>query len=188
MLALLTWTLYAGGLYVLWSAGFRMAYGRWPMAYSLPPRDRYTWIDMGLSAAMWAYFAWCVWVGWADLRAVTGAMARGESVAWSLSRLEWAGLATAALGAGLRVWTLIVLGPNWRMGQDKADTKHEFVKSGPYRLMKHPINTAMVVTAVGHVALTNGAWAAWGLLAVGVAYHLLQGAAEVAFWKARNRS
>jgi hypothetical protein len=154
------------------------------MAYSFPPRDRYTWIDMGLSAAMWAYFAWCVWAGWDDVRAV----ARGEGVGLSLSGMEWAGLATVVVGAGLRVWTLIVLGPNWRMGQDKTDTTHEFVKSGPYRLMKHPINTAMVATAIGQVALTNGAWTAWGLLAVGVAYHLLQGAAEVAFWKARNQS
>ncbi len=186
MLALLTWTLYAGGLYVLWSAGFRVAYGRWPMAYAMPPRDRYTWIDMGLSAAMWAYFAWSMWVGWAGLRAWVEGGTGGPALA-ALSHRELAGLAAVGVGSGLRIWTLVTLGPNWRMGQDAGDATHEFVKAGPYRFMEHPINTATVVVALGQVGVTGGAPAAWGLLAVTVVYHLLQGAAEAAFWKARNR-
>lgn len=186
MLALLTWTIYAGGLYVLWSAGFRATYGRWPMAYSLPPRDRYTWIDMGLSAAMWAYFAWCVWHAWPELQRLNAA--NSPAIPLVINPWQWLGLGLVAIGAALRVWTLIVLGPNWRMGQDTTDTKHEFVKAGPYRLMNHPINTAMVLVALGQVAITVGAWAAWALLAVTIAYHLLQGAAEIAFWNARNRA
>lgn len=182
MLALVTWTLYAGGLYVLWSAGFRAVYGRWPMAYSMPPRDRYTWIDMGLSAAMWAYFAWCVWTGWAEVRELAQ-----RGVAPVLGHREWAGVCAVGVGSALRIWTLVTLGPNWRMGQDASDGAHEFVKTGPYRFMAHPINTATVIVALGQVGATDGAAAAWGLLAVTVVYHLLQGAAETAFWKARNR-
>lgn len=183
MLALLTWTLYAGGLYVLWSVGFRACYGRWPMAYSMPPKDRYTWIDMGLSASMWAYFGWSVWVGWASLHEFVQ-----HGTGPVLSHREWAGLGAVGVGGALRVWSLVTLGPNWRMGQDASDTKHEFVKAGPYRFMEHPINTATVVVALGQVGVTNGAVAAWALLAVALAYHLLQGAAETAFWKARNRA
>lgn len=188
MLALLTWTLYAGGLYVLWSGVFRLKHGRWPMAYAMPPRDRYTWIDMGLSASMWGYFAWCVWVAWPDLQGIARAPSLAEARdALPRTPVEWAGLIVIVLGSCLRVWTLVVLGPNWRMGQDATDTRHEFVKAGPYRFMDHPINAATVMVALGQVGVTGGAWAAWGLLGVAIAYYLLQGAAEMAFWKARNR-
>lgn len=183
MLALITWTFYAGGLYVLWSAGFRIAYGRWPMAYSFPPRDRYTWIDMGLSAAMWGYFAWCVWHNWHDVRTV----ATGGRVLVSTNVFDLYGLLLIAIGSALRIWTLISLGPNWRMGQDPSDSKHEFVKSGPYRFLKHPINTALLYVSLGQLILTNMSGAALALVVVAFAYHILQGRAEIAFWKARNQ-
>lgn len=183
LLPLTTWTLYAGGLYLLWSVGFRVRYGRWPMAYSMPPRDAYTWIDMGLSAAMWGYFAWCVALAWPIISQWT----RSGAPAAPIRPGVWMGLAVVSLGAALRIWTLITLGPNWRMGQDERDTAHAFVATGPYRVMKHPINTATAIVALGQVGLTQGSWAAWCLLGVALAYHKAQGAAEVAFWNARNR-
>lgn len=182
MLALITWTFYAGGLYVLWGAAFRIAHGRWPMAYTFPPRDRYTWIDMGLSAAMWAYFAWCVWQVWPQVQTV----ATGGRVIVRTDLADLGGLVLVAIGSGLRIWTLVTLGPNWRMGQDAADTKHEFVTTGPYRFLNHPINTALVYVACGQVILTKQSFAAFGLVVVAVAYLFLQGRAEAAFWKSRK--
>jgi protein-S-isoprenylcysteine O-methyltransferase Ste14 len=63
-----------------------------------------------------------------------------------------------------------------------------FVASGPYRYMKHPINTALVLVALGQALLTGFDARAWFLLVTAVAYYIAQGQAEKQFWEERGRA
>lgn len=180
-LPLAAWCAHAGGLYVVAACVFRAKWHRWPMAYSFPPRDAYSCIDMGLSLAMWSYFAWAAW------HAMTSATPAHPDPDPDPVRtlLAAAGVAIVTLGWAYRLWTLRVLGPNWRMGQDEADHEHRFVLAGPYLFAKHPINTGLILVALGHVALTAAHPAAVALLAVAIAYHAAQSAVEERYWLRR---
>lgn len=52
------------------------------------------------------------------------------------------GLAVQALFFALAVWARRHLGANWS-GRIEIKTDHELVRTGPYRLLRHPIYTAM---------------------------------------------
>lgn len=182
MLAFVTWVCYAGGLYVAWAIGFRAQYSRWPMAYSFPPKDLYSIIDFVLSMAMWGYFAWTIYFAFVapdvnytgPIRLVIDPF------------MQAAGLCFFGLGFFLRLWTLRVLGKHWRMGQDANDAEHRFVLAGPYVFMKHPINTACVIVALGQVLITGMKLPAAILLLVAVGYHMLQGKVEEAHWSRKH--
>jgi protein-S-isoprenylcysteine O-methyltransferase Ste14 len=62
-------------------------------------------------------------------------------------------------------WTAVrALGRHWRV-EAGLDADHELVRSGPYRLVRHPIYTSML----GMLAGTGLLVAAWPVLAAGVA-------------------
>jgi protein-S-isoprenylcysteine O-methyltransferase Ste14 len=82
---------------------------------------------------------------------------------WAL----WNGIGAALVVAGLlfTVWAREHLGRNW---SDVVTIKvdHELVTSGPYRAVRHPIYTGLLVAFLGQ-ALARGEWR--GLLAVALA-------------------
>jgi protein-S-isoprenylcysteine O-methyltransferase Ste14 len=170
MIAVLTWLAYAGVFYIGWTVGFRGRYGRWPVAYRVPPRSGreavYTLADLGLNLSLMGYTAWLVLGPRPEPVSVVG------------------GVLLVVLGAALRLWTVVVLGSNWRMGQDESDTT-QFVAQGPYRIMNHPINTALVVVAVGQGFLTGFDGRAMFLVAAAGLYLVVQAGAERAFWARR---
>lgn len=166
-----TWLVYAVTAYIGWTVYHRVRYGRWPVAERFPPRRVYEWMDFGLGVCLAAYSAWIVLVP-------PGPGVRPISV--------WAGAAVWAMGFGLRVWAVVTLGPHWRMGQDESDTTTEFVARGPYRIMHHPINTALVVVAIGQALMTGLDARALFLLGFSVVYLLVQGRAEERYWKERR--
>jgi protein-S-isoprenylcysteine O-methyltransferase Ste14 len=67
-----------------------------------------------------------------------------------------AGFALQALGIALAVWARRHLGRNWSM---RVETKvgHELVRSGPYRRLRHPIYSAMLLMLAG-TAMISGHW------------------------------
>jgi protein-S-isoprenylcysteine O-methyltransferase Ste14 len=74
------------------------------------------------------------------------------------------GLALAAAGAMLACWSRHILGRNWSsVVQLKQD--HELIESGPYRYIRHPIYTGLLLAFLG-TALKVGDWR--GLLAVAI--------------------
>lgn len=172
MAAQMTWILYAGTFYVVWTAGFRLWYGRWPTAYRLPPRDLghgvYMLADLLLNLSLCTYTAWLL------LGPMPEALHTG------------AGVAIVAAGAALRLWTVLTLGRNWRMGQDESDSDASFVATGPYRFLQHPINAALVIVAAGQGVLTGFDARAWFLIVVALLYYLVQGRAERVFWGGRG--
>jgi protein-S-isoprenylcysteine O-methyltransferase Ste14 len=71
------------------------------------------------------------------------------------------GAAIVLLGLGFAVWARFYLGRNWSANVTlKRD--HELIRTGPYRWVRNPIYTGMIVAIIGS-ALARGRWA--GVLA-----------------------
>lgn len=75
------------------------------------------------------------------------------------------GTALVAAGLGFAVWARWHIGRNWS-GTISLKQGHTLVCSGPYRLVRHPIYTGLILALVG-TSLTIGEWR--GLLGVACA-------------------
>jgi protein-S-isoprenylcysteine O-methyltransferase Ste14 len=72
---------------------------------------------------------------------------RGHTTTKSLW-LQGTGLALFLSGLGLAVWARVCLGRNWGMPMsEKSDP--DLVTSGPYRLMRHPIYSGLLLAMLG---------------------------------------
>ena len=67
--------------------------------------------------------------------------------------LGWAGAALTAIGIGFAIWARVNLGRNWSP-RPAVKEHHEFVTTGPYAYVRHPIYTGMMLAALG-TALTG---------------------------------
>lgn len=68
------------------------------------------------------------------------------------------GFALAVLGLLFTCWARVTLGRNWSaIVQLKQD--HELIVRGPYRLVRHPIYTGLLLAVLG-TALATGEWRA----------------------------
>lgn len=82
-----------------------------------------------------------------------------------------AGTVITVLGLAFAVWARVHIGRNWSgMVTVKAD--HELVRSGPYRWVRHPIYTGILLGFVGS-ALARAQWS--GVAAVVIVF--------AAFWR-----
>lgn len=174
MLPVVTWLSFAITAYVLWTVVFRVRYGFSPVAERFPPRNLYGWMDFGLAGCLIGYSVWIVF------GAAPEPMLDGVGT--------WIGLALWALGAGLRLWAVLTLGRNWRIGQADNDERAEFVAGGPYRLMHHPINVALVLVAMGQTFMTGLNLRSMVLLAFATVYLLVQAGAEERHWAGKRGS
>lgn len=76
--------------------------------------------------------------------------------------LFFTGVALVVIGLLFSVWARIVLGGNWS-GSVTLKQHHEIIRTGPYRWIRHPIYTGLVLAFVGS-AVARGEWR--GVLAV----------------------
>ena len=67
---------------------------------------------------------------------------------------EGSGLIVCAAGVAFALWARRTLGRNWS-GNPTIKEGHELVTRGPYRLVRHPIYTGMLLAAAG-TALGHG--------------------------------
>jgi protein-S-isoprenylcysteine O-methyltransferase Ste14 len=86
-----------------------------------------------------------------------------RSLAVHSQALQVAGLILLAAGICLAVWARIYLGRNWGMPMTKKD-EPELVTSGPYRFVRHPIYSGILLAVFGTALATNLFW----LIAVAV--------------------
>jgi protein-S-isoprenylcysteine O-methyltransferase Ste14 len=170
MLPIVLWLVYAVPAYVLWTLVFRVRYGFSPVAERFPPRNMYQWMDTLLFVTLLGYSAWLVLGPRPD-------PARALSVP--------AGFAVWALGVGLRWWAISTLGKHWRIGQDEKDQRAAFVATGPYRLIRHPINAALILVAGGMLLMNGPEARTLVLLGVSVIYYAVQGRAEDRRWRGK---
>ena len=87
---------------------------------------------------------------------------QGHGVGYVKDPVLWgAGLAIWVLGLGLAVWARIYLGRNWGMPTSTKEDP-ELVTSGPYRTIRHPIYTGILLAMIGSAI----AFTVWWLIAV----------------------
>lgn len=98
-------------------------------------------------------------LGWLDRRFIP-----------DLSMTAAAGTLLVGIGLGFSIRARMHLGANWS-AQVTVKHSHSLIRSGPYRLVRHPIYTGLLVAFVG-TALLIGEWR--GLLAVALAF--------ISFW------
>ena len=65
---------------------------------------------------------------------------------------EWLGAAVVLLGLFVTVWARLTLGSNWS-GAVVFKQDHELIERGPYRFVRHPIYTGILLMALGSAIL-----------------------------------
>jgi protein-S-isoprenylcysteine O-methyltransferase Ste14 len=72
--------------------------------------------------------------------------------------LDTAGLAVTVLGAVFAIWSRVTLGRNWSSAPQVKE-RHELVVKGPYRIVRHPIYTGLILAVAGTgLAQDRGIW------------------------------
>lgn len=85
--------------------------------------------------------------------------------------LFWVGAVLTLTGLLFTVWARVHLGRNWS-ATITVKQDHALITSGPYRFVRHPIYTGLLLALVGF-ALARGEWR--GVVAVVIAF--------LAFWR-----
>jgi protein-S-isoprenylcysteine O-methyltransferase Ste14 len=67
------------------------------------------------------------------------------------------GLATFLLGLGLAVWARVYIGGNWGMPMTRKDNP-DLVTGGPYRRIRHPIYTGIILGMIGTTIAVSLYW------------------------------
>jgi protein-S-isoprenylcysteine O-methyltransferase Ste14 len=79
---------------------------------------------------------------------------RGGGLAVNSPVLEVIGTVVVVSGLALAIWARIHLGRNWGMPMtEKAEP--ELITSGPYRIVRHPIYTGLLLGVLGTALATN---------------------------------
>jgi len=99
-----------------------------------------------------------------------GGMLSGKILPPSLA-LYFSGVAVVAAGLAFSVWARVYLGRNWS-GTVTVKQDHELVRGGPYRYVRHPIYTGLLLAFAG-CAIARDEWR--GLVALAIVY--------VALWR-----
>jgi protein-S-isoprenylcysteine O-methyltransferase Ste14 len=130
----------------------------------------------GMSICGWLWIAFMVlWLIWAlrtkptqtregvssrlsySVLTVAAAWAMGGDVpeGWLRTRLfaanlwtEWLGIAITAAGLAFAVWARAYLGGNWSSAVT-VKVGHALVRSGPYRWVRHPIYSGIILAMLG---------------------------------------
>jgi protein-S-isoprenylcysteine O-methyltransferase Ste14 len=89
--------------------------------------------------------------------------------------VEWTGVLLTAAGVAVAFWARWHLGANWS-GVVTLKEGHELIRTGPYRNIRHPIYTGILLALFGTVVATGEVR---GLLAVAIAWLSF-------YWKARR--
>lgn len=89
--------------------------------------------------------------------------------------VEWAGVLLTAAGVAVAFWARWHLGANWS-GVVSLKEGHELIRTGPYRNIRHPIYTGILLALFGTAVATGELR---GLLAVAIAWLSF-------YWKARR--
>jgi protein-S-isoprenylcysteine O-methyltransferase Ste14 len=94
-----------------------------------------------------------VLLGGVTIRALKGS----NGLAVDSPTLEAVGVILLVLGLGLAVWARVHLGRNWGMPMtEKAEP--ELITSGPYRFVRHPIYSGLLLGLLGTALATNLYW------------------------------
>jgi protein-S-isoprenylcysteine O-methyltransferase Ste14 len=82
-----------------------------------------------------------------------------------------AGILITLCGTGFAIWARIHLGKNWS-GQPAIRVDQKIVRTGPYRFVRHPIYTGLLIGVAGSAIATGSAMALCILVIVFVVFVL----------------
>jgi protein-S-isoprenylcysteine O-methyltransferase Ste14 len=85
--------------------------------------------------------------------------------------VQWAGVAVMALGLGFACWARIHLGTNWS-GVVTLKEGHELIRTGPYRSIRHPIYTGILVGFLGSAIVGGQVRGLIGMAAVWLSFFI----------------
>jgi len=84
---------------------------------------------------------------------------------WPVTQsLLWIGLGLTAAGVAISIWARVTLGANWSSVVTLKED-HELIRKGPYRWVRHPIYTGILVSFIG-TELIKGHLRGWMGLAI----------------------
>ncbi len=69
--------------------------------------------------------------------------------------VQIAGVGCCAAGVALAIWARRILGTNWS-ANPAIKEGHELITSGPYRFVRHPIYTGILLALLGSLVLAGG--------------------------------
>ena len=122
------------------------------------------WLLMALTAkagqARWTQFAGIrVGIILVILLLIRLRVVRGHQAATSNPWLLGIGLALFVLGLAFAVWARVYLGRNWGMPMSQK-AEPELVTTGPYRTVRHPIYSGIILAMVGTAIAVSPYWLA----------------------------
>jgi protein-S-isoprenylcysteine O-methyltransferase Ste14 len=85
--------------------------------------------------------------------------------------LMWLGAAMTLAGLLFALWARLYLGENWS-GLVMVKQKHELIRSGPYRFVRHPIYSGILLALLGTGICRRNVWGFLGVALVWFGFSL----------------
>jgi protein-S-isoprenylcysteine O-methyltransferase Ste14 len=85
--------------------------------------------------------------------------------------VAWLGVAIMASGLAVTCWARMHLGANWS-GVVTLKEGHELIRTGPYRNIRHPIYTGILVAFFGNVVVIGQVRGLVGLLVIWLSFYV----------------
>ncbi len=82
-----------------------------------------------------------------------------------------AGIVLTAAGVALAMWARLVLGENWSAAVSIRKNQ-ELIRMGPYRIMRHPIHTGMLLGLLGTAVVVGEVRSLLALVILGLGFYL----------------
>ncbi len=82
-----------------------------------------------------------------------------------IARLMWLGAALTLAGLLFAIWARLYLGQNWS-GMVTVKHDHELIRTGPYRLVRHPIYSGILLALLGTIFCRRNLWGFLGVALV----------------------
>jgi protein-S-isoprenylcysteine O-methyltransferase Ste14 len=85
--------------------------------------------------------------------------------------VQWAGVAVMAFGLGIACWARVHLGTNWS-GTVTLKEGHELIRTGPYRNIRHPIYTGILIGFLGFAVIGGQVRGLIGMAVVWLSFYI----------------
>jgi len=85
--------------------------------------------------------------------------------------VHWLGVAIMASGVAIAFWARFHLGANWS-GVVTLKEGHELIRTGPYRTIRHPIYTGILLAFLGNVIEVGQVRGLIGLLIIWLSFYV----------------
>lgn len=156
--------LFAFALFLVWFGGAFV--WRTAMQQRMTGDTGIRWTAVGpdaSSAERWAAGLFAVALVMGLIAPVAAMLGLGPLWQNDLWRLAGAGI--ALIGVGLTFMAQAAMGPHWRIGVD-SNEKTELVTSGMFSVVRNPIFSAMMLSAIGFFAMVPNVFSAIATMAI----------------------